>query len=135
MGRKSSPSLETQERGWTWQKTSSNKQGRGSGGQNQPSLTRNERERVGGRKHPPTHVSSEGGAVVGRTSSLLLETRERGWTWQKTPSDLCFKQGKGSGGRISPPLLKMREEGWAWQETPSDLCFKQGRGSGGCVSR
>src|SRR6266545_2077650 len=101
------------------------KRGRGSGGQNELSLARNARERVGvagntlrlafraregqwwaeralpcskcereggrGRKHPPTHVSSKGGAVVGRTSSPLLEMRERGWTWQKTPSDSRFE--------------------------------------------
>ena len=91
------------------------KRGRGSGGQNQPSLARNERGRVGvagntlrlafraregqwwaeralphskrereggrGRKYPPTRVSSEGGAVVGRISPPSLETREEGWAW------------------------------------------------------
>jgi len=93
-----------------------------NGGQDELSLTRNVREKVGvagnplrlafraregqwwagralprskhkrgggrGRKHPPT---SERGAVVDRISPPLLETREEGWMWQKTPSDLRFE--------------------------------------------
>ena len=43
-----------------------------------PSL---KREGGCGRKHPPTRVSSEGGAVVGRISPPSLETREEGWAW------------------------------------------------------
>ena len=58
-----------------------------------PSLETRER---GGRKHPPTCVSSERGAVVGRISPPSLETREEGWAW------LLVHAKRRDKGRIPP---------------------------------
>jgi len=138
--------------------------GRGihSGGQDELSLTRNAREKVGvagnplrlafragegqwwagralprskrergggrGRKHPPT---SEGGAVVGRISPPSLETREEGWAWQETPSDLRFKRGRGSGGQNELSLARNTRERVDVAENTLRLAFQAREGQWG----
>jgi len=81
------------------------KRGRGSGGQNQPSLARNERGRVGVAGNTLRLAFRARGGGSGGQNKLSL-TQERGWMWQKTPSDSRFEWGRGSGGQNQPSLAR-----------------------------
>ena len=67
-----------------------------------------------------SHVSGEGGIVVGRKTS-----------------DLRFEQGRGHGGWEIPPLvfraMEGLVEGGGWQAKPPTCILSEG-GDGGCES-
>ena len=68
-----------------------------------------------------SHVSGEGGIVVGRKTS-----------------DLRFEQGRGHGGWEIPPLvfraMEGLVEGGGWQAKPPTCVSSEGGGDGGCES-
>ena len=69
--------------------------------------------------------------MVGRISPPSLETREEGWAWQETPSDSCFKRGRGSGGQNKLSLAQNARERVDVAENTLRLAFQAREGQWG----